>query len=212
MQAIERILTTSNDITFVLILLFFMLFILRMLDIQKLRSATFALFNISTINDEVENREGLTAFQVLFFCFNCILFTLTYFFFKIEYKQQFEAGFNDFLALLLVIFIFFALKRVIELLLLHLFNLKQGLHFYSSTKQETFNTFNLFHFVLLILFAFQNLSFALYLMILSILLFYRFLFIVLKNNKLIFSKLFYFILYLCALEIAPLLVLFKMTF
>jgi len=212
MQAIERVSNTSNEIVFLLLLLFFMIFILRVLSYQKLKSEVFALFNISTIDNHNKADEEFTPFQMIFLTFNILLFTLAFFFLKIEYTPNFEPDIKTFGALLLVISSYFIVKKIVEIILLYLFNLKQGLQFYTTTKKETFNSLSIFHFVLIVFYTFQNISFTFYLISLFMLLIYRILIIVLKNNKLIFSKLFYFILYLCALEIAPLFVLFKMMF
>jgi hypothetical protein len=45
----------------------------------------------------------------------------------------------------------------------------------------------------------------------TILMVLRAVFLLVKNNKLIIERLFYFIVYLCALEIAPLLLMFKVV-
>ncbi|NQV78269.1 MAG: DUF4271 domain-containing protein, partial [Lutibacter sp.] len=58
---------------------------------------------------------------------------------------------------------------------------------------------------------YKGLLFEITFLVFLLVLILRYVLILLNNKKLIFNNLFYFILYLCALEIAPLIIVLKLT-
>lgn len=212
MQATEIISNSKNWIILVMLFLFLLIFALRILSYQKLKNNVFSLLDISTIEDEVDIFTELNTFQILFFVFNSTLLSLFFFCFKVDSKSSYENSFFNFTSVFFGVLLFLTIKKIIEQALLYIFNLKKGLNFFLKTKAETLNSFAIVQYVLLVLLLFANLTFSFVLIVLVTMLVYRLVLIVIKNNNLIFSELFYFILYLCAFEIAPLFILFKMMF
>ncbi len=212
MQATEIISNSKNWIILVVLFLFLLIFALRILSYQKLKNNVFSLLDISTIEDDIDIFTELNTFQILFFVFNSTLLSLLFFCFKVESKSSYENSFFNFTTVFFGVLLFLTIKKIIEQVLLYIFNLKKVLNFFLKTKAETLNSFAIVQYVLLVLLLFTNLTFSLVLIVLVTMLVYRLVLIVIKNNNLIFSELFYFILYLCAFEIAPLFILFKMMF
>ncbi|MFK8060355.1 MAG: DUF4271 domain-containing protein [Polaribacter sp.] len=213
MQALERV--NSNDywVTIVLVCLLIAVFFLKLLDAKKLKGYAFSMFSRGFIEDEIEENIGFfNSFQILISFFSGIVISLLVYNLLSIYGNNFDEGFYSFCIVFLLISIFFLIKRFLEYALTLLFNIKKPLRFYLVSKFSYLFAicFLLFFGLVLVAYAHINIVFLVYS---SIALFaIRFVLHVFNNKKLIFSKLFYFILYFCAFEIAPLLILFKLMF
>ena len=213
MQALEKIGIENNWITILLVVLLVIIFLLKGIDSTKLKGYISALFDKGFV--EVETEENIMFFKgfyILIFTFSISVLSLISYFFIIENANNVEKGFYSFLAVFLLVLIYFLVKWILEYLLSSLFLINKGVHFFlvSKTSYLYTITFLLFGGVILVEYSQLNASFLFYLT--AILFFTRFLVHVVNNKNLIFSKLFYFILYLCAFEIAPLFILFKLIF
>ncbi len=123
-----------------------------------------------------------------------------------------EGGFYIFMETLGVVFSYFSTKRLVEFLLSHLFKINEQLKFFLGSKSNYLNCVSFYVFIALVIVEYSPLN-TLFLDYISVLFFsIRFVLHLISNKKLISSKLFYFILYLCSFEIAPPFILFKLLF
>ncbi|ARV06945.1 hypothetical protein BTO04_09725 [Polaribacter sp. SA4-10] len=213
MQALEKIVIENNFITLLLVLLLAIVFLLKGIDSIKLKGYVSALFNKGFVEIETdENRMIFKGFYILIFTFSVTVLSLILYFFIRENVNNREEGFYSFFAIFSLVLIYFLVKWILEYLFSSLFLINKGVHFFlvSKTSYLYAITFLLFGGVILVEYSQLNASFLFYLT--AILFFIRFVAHVVNNKKLIFSELFYFILYLCAFEIAPLFILFKLIF
>lgn len=211
MQALEKIANSTNWISLVLVLLLGMIAVLKTIDSEKLKGYVFALFNNGFIEDEVEGDTSFfSPFYSLLFLFSTLVLALVISLITAPNKIGLAVSFPAFTVNFSIVFSYFVIKSLLEVALSSLFLVKKQLRFYIVSK---FGYLYCISFVLLICFVvcqFGPLNVFGLLCITLLLFFIRFLFHVKNNKNLIFSELFYFILYLCAFEIAPLLTLFKL--
>lgn len=213
MQAIDKITYSNNWITIIFILLLVCIVFLKLLNAKKLNESFFALFNFSFIEgDSSEPNNLLSPFENVLFLFSVSTISLLVYFFKIYNQPETIQSFTTFFTLFLVVFCFFFLKKLLEFALTRLFLIKNQIGIFLITKANYLYSISFILYILLILYEYANVK-SVYLFYLSAFLFLlRFVFFIFRNKKLILNKLFYFILYICAFEIAPLFVLFNLMF
>ncbi|MFT5257395.1 MAG: hypothetical protein ACI9KF_001024 [Arenicella sp.] len=211
MQALEKIVIHTNWVSFILVFLFAIIAILKIIDAEKLKGYAFAVFNKSFLEDEVEEDTSFfSSFYSLLFLFSCTVLALVISLLISERNEDFSFSFSFFLFVLGIIFSYFTLKSILELLIVRLFLIKKQVRFYIVSKFGYLYSISFFLLVLFVLFQFGPLNFSFFITIASGFFFLNFVFHVFNNKKLVFSKLFYYILYLCAFEISPLIIMFKL--
>jgi len=211
LQALEKIVINTNWVSFILVFLFAIIAILKIIDAEKLKGYVFALFNKSFLEDEVEEDTSFfSSFYSLLFLFSCTILALIISLLISERNEDFSFSFSFFLLVLGIIFSYFTLKSILELLIVRLFLINKQVRFYVVSKFGYLYSISFFLLVLFVLFQFGPLNFSFFITIASGLFFLNFVFHVFNNKNLVFSKLFYYILYLCAFEISPLLIMFKL--
>ena len=213
MQALEKIVIENNWITMLLVLLLGAIFLLKGVDSKKLKGYVFSMFNRGFVEVEAEeNRPFFKIFYILIFMFSIIVISLISYFFIIENAVNTTQGFYTFSTVFLLILIYFLLKWILEYLFSSLFLIDKEVHFFLVSKVSYLFAIAFILFAGLILVEYSSLSTTFLFYLTAILFLLRFLFHLINNKKLIFSKLFYYFLYLCAFEIAPLFILFKLIF
>jgi hypothetical protein len=211
LQALEKIVINTNWVSFILVFLFAIIAILKIIDAEKLKGYAFAVFNKSFLEDEVEEDTSFfSSFYSLLFLFSCTVLALVISLLISERNEDFSFSFSFFLFVLGIIFSYFTLKSILELLIVRLFLIKKQVRFYIVSKFGYLYSISFFLLVLFVLFQFGPLNFSFFITIASGFFFLNFVFHVFNNKKLVFSKLFYYILYLCAFEISPLIIMFKL--
>jgi hypothetical protein len=211
LQALEKIVIDTNWVSFILVFLFAIIAILKIIDAEKLKGYAFAVFNKSFLEDEVEEDTSFfSSFYSLLFLFFCTVLALVISLLISERNEDFSFSFSFFLFVLGIIFSYFTLKSILELLIVRLFLIKKQVRFYIVSKFGYLYSISFFLLVLFVLFQFGPLNFSFFITIASGFFFLNFVFHVFNNKKLVFSKLFYYILYLCAFEISPLIIMFKL--
>ena len=151
-----------------------------------------------------------TPFKFTLFSFSIITISLgIYFSFHDVFIET--RGFETFLKLFTTVFIYIFIKYLIDIFLANVFAIEENVNYFLQVKYGYLFTSCLLIFPVIIIskFAFNNN----YLLIFSfvILLIFRAVLVLFNNKGLIIGKLFYFILYFCIFEIAPLLILYKTT-
>jgi hypothetical protein len=211
LQALEKIVIHTNWVSFILVFLFAIVAILKIIDAEKLKGYVFAMFHKSFLEDEVqENTSFFSSFYSLLFLFSCTVLALIMSLLISERNEDFSFSFSFFLLVLGIIFSYFILKSILELLMVKLFLINKQVRFYVVSKFGYLYSISFFLLILFVLFQFGPLNFSFFVTIASGLFFLNFVLHVFNNKNLVFSKLFYYILYLCAFEISPLIIMFKL--
>jgi hypothetical protein len=193
--------------------LFFSIVLLKALNPSRLKGILFGFFNINFVEIESEeNTSFFDVFQIVFFVFSVIVISLLVFSFKRYILVTNDVGFSSFLSVLLSLSSYFLLLKVLEYLFSKVFLIKNIVRLFIVSKSIYLNTISVLLYIALVLSEYANLK-QIYLYYFAAFLFFlRFVFHVVVNKNLVFKKLFYFILYICAFEIAPLFTLFKRMF
>ena len=213
MQALEKIVINTNWISIILVFLFAIIAVLKIIDGDKLKGYVFALFNKGFIEDEVEeNTSFFSSFYSLLFIFSSVVLALVTSLLVAETNKNTSFSLSSFFLILGIIWSYFTIKSLLEIGVISLFFIKKEVRFYVVSKFGYLYSISFFLIILFVLFRFGPLNFSFFIAATLGLFFLKFVFQVVNNKNLVFGKLFYFILYLCAFEIAPLLIMFKLVF
>ena len=213
LQALEKTYINDNWLTIVFVVLLFAVVVLKASNANKLKGYALALFTKNFVEDEIEEDTSfLNSFQITIYLFSGIVLSIVLYHLVTYYSTNVSKDFFSFLIIFLAVFSYFMLKWGIEYLLSLVFQVRKITRFFIVSKFSYLYSICFFLFIATILVQYTQLGvdFLLYFSIFLFLI--RFITHFQNNKKLIFSKLFYFILYLCAFEIAPLLILFKLMF
>jgi hypothetical protein len=210
MQAVDRVIISNNWMTLVFVVALVLLFVLKTTHQSKLIGFSKAFFVKGFIEKKAEEKETyFSLFNSFLFVFSAIVFSLLTLFVLNLVNTDYGFDFELFIRVLIGVISYLFLLDSITFLLSNLFHIRNEMgSLVIAKKTYLFNTaIWLFPFLIIAAYGFYNLFF-----ILSVFVFLFGMSIVLiafNNKNLILSKLFYFILYLCALEIAPLLIIYK---
>lgn len=213
MQALEKIAYSNNWVTITLLLLFLSIVLLKLLNAKMLKENFFAFFDFSFITDKDEEGSSFfDIFQIVLFLFSVAVISLMAHS-LLRYKEAIIADdFSSFLNVFGCLFAYFLLKRILEFGLSFLFLIRESTQFFIISKSKYFHSLAFLLYITIILSEYAKVN-QLYAYCFTGFLFVtRFILYSIRNKKLIFNKLFYYILYICAFEIAPLFVLFKLMF
>ena len=178
-----------------------------------MKESFFAFSNFSLFEEEdIEATGFFDIFQIVIYVFSITVLSLLVYHFKIYKVPESATGFTLFLAVFGGLLIYFVSKRILEYLLMLLFMIKRGLQFFTYLKNTYLYSVAFLIYIALIFAEYSSVNHLYLFFFAGFLFFLRLTFLIVRNKKLIFNKLFYFILYICALEIAPLFVLFKLMF
>ena len=205
--------SSNNWVTILLVVLLVFIFLSKGLNSVRLNGIVVAFFNNGFIEEESEDRSSFfKGFDIVILFFTISVLSLVLYSFLIHYLEIKEERFLIFGKIFLGTTFYFIVKWGLEYLISVLFLIKSEVRFFLVSKSTYLYTISFALFITFILFTFTDLSIV-FLKSLAVGLFLvRFIFHVINNKKLILSKFFYFILYLCAFEITPLLILFKLMF
>lgn len=163
-----------------------------------------------------EKNDIINVFQFLLFMVQLLVLALLLYF--ANNLWQFSAklnALNGYLLLVAGVGLYFCLRYLIGLFLAEIFNIKSKYNKIVYNKVSYFNNLILWILPFLLLSVYANIYkeffFKITFFVLVILLILRYVLVLVNNKKLIVNNLFYFILYICALEIAPLAIIFKLT-
>lgn len=211
MQAIE--LNSNYDSWFTLVLLFaiVLMAMLKLLKPNQLFGYTIAFFNPGFFQKKAEDYITIfTPFRFTLTIFSIVVFSLL--FYSLVGNVFFaEDGFYTFLKVLTFVFCYVFLRYFIDNLITGTFVIRENLNYFLHTKYGYLFTVSLLIFPFIILNQYTLQSTLFLISIFTVLLVFRALLILFNNKRIVISKLFYFILYFCTLEIAPLLILYKIT-
>lgn len=210
MQNIHRTIESLDWITFILVGCMILVTVLRVVYPKRFDDFIKLPISNNYFLTKGKFEELKHPFSVLFFLIQVLTLSLFIFLFFLE-KRELSA--TIFIKITLASFTFILIKTCIEKLIGSIFDIETIINNYIFTKLSYRNFISLFLIVLNFIFYFSVEPTMLLLFIFSgfiVLLNLFILFINYKNYRsLIFSNFFYFLLYICALEISPYLILYK---
>jgi hypothetical protein len=205
-------------VTFLFLLLLLLLAVVKLIYNERLLHANLQFFSKKYVNIYF-NKEKYSitdVYQVSLFTVQLAVFSLLFYFGKSHLMGIENAiNFKDFTLITTIVLIYFFSRHAAGKLIAFLFNLQGVHHKFMHFKISYLNNFALWMLPLLALYIYYfKLNFLVFKFlggVAFVLLILRYALFVLNNKKLIVNNLFYFILYLCALEIAPLIIFLKLT-
>jgi len=214
-QATERLIASKDGYTFVFLVIVCLLLLARALFGGRLVFANYFLFtNAHLLKDNKEVKFGLhfILLVVSALTFSVLLFVIiqNYEVLKVDMDAT-----KLFLLITAVVFFYLLFSSLISELLGRLLGIKELVRAYVIFKISYLKTIVLFLLPLLLLVVYAPLyQLGILKMTVActlVLLVLRAALILINNKNLILNELFYFILYLCTLEIAPLVIILKLT-
>lgn len=210
LQAIERLISNNNWITLVIIFAVILLAIMKSLKPNKLLGYALAPFTPGFFKKKIEkNASFYTSFSLTLFFFSAIVISL--FLFLIIISTTSNHKFLSYLVVLIFTVFYFAFKYFLDFLLANIMGINTIAKYFIHIKSGYLNSLALWLFPALILYLFSFNNRAFLLTVFGILFIFRAFLIIKNNKKIVIRKFFYFILYFCTLEIAPLLIVYKIT-
>jgi len=211
-EATERILISNDWITIILLIIIGLLIYNKTKHPVRFKSLQTLLYNNSYINNYSKSTPLiLNAFNITFY-FIFILIASLLLFVIINLNSLTPNNNESFIIILLYVFSFVIIRSIIGVLLAFLFEKENEQQYFTFTKLSYLGNFCLLILPLLIInFYINSVYFSQFLIIIAVLLLLFYYFLQIKNNqKIVFGKMFYFILYLCALEISPFIIIYKL--
>lgn len=213
MEALQREILSDNWITVTFVFSLVLLFFLKLYEPRKLKGYIMSVFNKGFIEIITGEKHPIFSFfHIGFAFFGFLMLSISMYFVIHQYSEKEEFLIFDYLKVSSYVFLYIFTRALLEFLIIVLFEIKEKLaHFILSKKSYSYSiSIGLFILNIVYFYSFQNQSFLLIggISLLSI----RLLLIVFYNKDQIIKELFYFILYLCAFELAPLFILFKLIF
>ena len=215
-EGIERIVLSKDWITIIFLLILTIITVLKYNYSERFTKLFSLIYSDKYYTDYVKtNPLVLNKFHFLFlFVIFINISMLIYFGFQVLDPSFFDNNFYSFIQILAVVVSYIILRFIIGFLLSEIFDLNDQQKQLTFLKLSNLSLLSLLIFPLLI---FLNFSVGFYhntmISISSVLVLILFLihyYKLLKKDKMNFNNLFYLFLYLCALEIAPLIVIYKM--
>lgn len=213
MEALERGFNSNNWVTGLFVFGLLLIFFLKLFRAAKLSGYTASIFNKGFIEIESQEKTApITFFHSVFTLFSFLSISMTVYFLLKEYKEDLESNFIEYIQWSSYILIYILGRFLLEFLLMGLLEVKGILKYFILSKRSYLYSISIGLFLLNLIY-FYGVQKQNFLLIGAIVLFGIRLLLIISNNKnLIIKELFYFILYLCAFEIAPLFILFKLIF
>lgn len=212
MQSLDRVDFSNNWTTLVFLLCLLLLVVLKTINPQKLFEYSRAFILKGFIADKAQERAAFfSVFNLSFYLFSILIYALLLTYLTPILSSDTHIDFKLYLKITFLVFVYFSAFKIVDFLLCNLFEIRPHLSVLMAAKSGYTYNISLLLFPLL---AFAVYSFLhVYVLLIALILFFTlsFVLMIVNNKNLIVSKLFYFILYLCALEIAPLLIIYKIT-
>ncbi|WP_435260772.1 DUF4271 domain-containing protein [Tenacibaculum sp. nBUS_03] len=211
MQAIELINNSDSWFTLVILFTIVLLAILKLIKPNYLLGYTLAFFTPGFFQKKAEEHMYLfSPFKFILFCYSSISISLLVYLVA-QPSNTNTNSFISFLIILTYVFCYLLIKYFIENIIASILSIKNNINYFLHVKYGYLFTVSLWGLPLIILYKYSLHSRFFLITTLIILLIFRAFLIITNNKNIVIGKLFYFILYFCTLEIAPLLILYKTT-
>ena len=213
LQAAERVLISDNWIAILFVFCLLVLFFLKLFNAEKMRGYSWDLFNKGFIEITSEEKQSLFSLSDIgFIGFSFLNISLTAYFFLVYYQDKEVFSLLEYSQIATYVLIYIFGRNILESLLMRLLSIKQLLGYFFVSKRSYLYSISVGIFFLNVIYFYGFRTISVLLSGIILLFAIRFVLILIYNKNLIIKELFYFILYLCAFEIAPLLILFKLIF
>ncbi|WP_046743022.1 DUF4271 domain-containing protein [Kordia zhangzhouensis] len=214
LPSIERTLISKDWLTLLFVTILCILVITRFIYRKRLGLFVGFLFSNKYQHQlQAKQEKNINGFTSLLFLVQVISFSIFTYIVALFFKPYTVNTPLLFIKISSFILFFLVIKYIIEKIIAVILDIESYIDAYNFQKINARNLFGLFLLPvnLLLVYSFEGKR-VVFFSVFFIFIVYNLivLFLLLKNyQKLIISKLFYFILYLCALEIAPYLVIYK---
>jgi len=213
-EVTERILISKDWITIILLIVIALIIFNKIRHPIKFNKLQSLLYNSGYINSYSKSTPLLiNVFNITFVAIVIIVISLLIF--AAFMQKDFAQNISDimlFFKILIYVFIFIIARFIVGFLLAVLFEKEKEQQYFTFLKLSYLSNFSILILPLLIInFYINSTLFSMLLLIIAgLLLLYLFVLQIKNNQKFVFSNMFYFILYLCALEIAPYVIVYKL--
>ncbi|WP_188597897.1 DUF4271 domain-containing protein [Polaribacter pacificus] len=213
MQIANRVVESNNWVLLTLLFGLFLLFLLKKINAELLLNYSKAFFIKGFVEKKAQEKVSFFSLtSLLLFLFSGVVLALFSCLIAENFIRDQQVDFQFFIYILIGILLYILASYFIEYLVIRIFSLKNTLGYFMISKRIYLFTFSIWLFPFLIL-SFYSFSSGYVALAVAVFMFLLSLILIFSNNKnLIVSELFYFILYLCILKIAPLLFIYKIVF
>ena len=216
LEGIERLGAANDWITIVLMLVLILIAVIQYNFTERFYKLFSLVYSEKYYTDYIKNKPlNLNVFHTLFlFVINFNISLLIFWLLKTFKSDAHAYDLVFYFKILALTFTYFAIRYFIGLILGAIFSLEASQNYFTFLKISNLSLLSILLFPLLILTSYTYGAFHKFLitftaiLILSMGLFRYF--VMVKNEKLGFNNLFYLFLYLCALELAPFIVVYKL--
>ncbi len=215
-EGLERISSTSDWITLLFLLVLTLLAVLQFNFTERFNKLFSLVYSDKYYTDFIKTRPlNFNIFHLIFFF--VVLFnisTLVFFVFKTYRPSFYEHEFPFFIKINVAVLTYFLLRYAAGRFIAGIFNLSEEQSYFTFLKISNLSLLSVLIFPLLILSNYSVGAFHKFLITFTLtatlaIALFRY-FVLIKNEKLGFNNLFYLFLYLCALELSPLIVVYKL--
>jgi hypothetical protein len=215
-EGIEKISATSDWITLIFIAVLILIAILQFNFTERFSKLFSLVYSEKYYTDYIKTRPLIfNWFHVIFFF--VIIFNISlsvYFTINAFSTSEITGQFYFYFQILIMTLGYFSLRYFVGYLLGNLFELEEGQNYFTFLKMSNLALISVLIFPLLILTNYSVGFFHKFLITFGIvaslaIALFRY-FVLIKNEKLSFNNLFYLFLYLCALELSPFIVIYKL--
>ena len=215
-EGVEKISVTNDWITLIFLGVLILIAIIQFNFSERFSKLFSLVYSEKYYTDYIKTRPLIfNWFHVIFFfiiIFNISLYI--YFALNAFSNPEVQGQFYFYFPILIMTLGYFILRYFIGFILGNIFELEEGQNYFTFLKMSNLALVSILIFPLLILTNYSVGFFHKFLITFSIvssLLASLFLyFVLIKNEKLSFNNLFYLFLYLCALELSPFIVIYKL--
>ena len=215
-EGIEKVSATSDWVTLFFLVVLILIAVLQFNFSERFSKLFSLVYSEKYYTDYFKTRPLIfNRFHIIFFfiiIFNislCIYFALNAF-----TSSESTDTFYFYFQILIMTLAYFVLRYIVGFLLGNIFELEEGQTYFTFLKISNLALISVLIFPLLVLANYSVGGFHKFLITFSIaasivIALFRY-FVLIKNEKLSFNNLFYLFLYLCALELAPFIVIYKL--
>ena len=215
-EGLERISQSGDWTTLIFLLALILITILKYSHSERFSKLFSLLYSEKYYTDYVKTNPLLFNNFHFYFIFVIIIniSLFIYFIFKAYNLVDTEYGSLFYLILFLSLFLYISLRYLLGMLMGYIFDVFFDQKYFTFLKISNLSLLSILLFPLLILINYSVGNFHKFLitfsLVIVLLLFIIRYFAIVKNEKLNFNNLFYLFLYLCALELSPFIVIYKL--
>lgn len=215
MEALERYITSNDLLTIIILLVLLLLTLAKSLFNNRFDDFIALLVSGKFLAIKSKEYKLLFGFNALMLAVHILSVSLFIFLTFRIFNALTADNSENLLARIITAYSFIVLLKItVEKIIANVFDIDEVIDHYIFQKQTYLNFTSLIVFVLTLFLVYSNIpSLPLFYLIIGLIIlasFYILYVIVKKNQRLITRYWFYFILYICALEIAPYVILYKL--